>query len=184
MRNFKSFEKELKFCSSLQLFSRMSSTEAVSMKTLKDFGYGFNSQGILRQLDPETGDLTDKPFEFEVSESRSENQKNYEALGESLTPYVYDLMEENGLHRVYLPVGQPESKATFIFSSQKELKDVNKLMVIIHGSGVVRAGQCEFFCWNFFLSILINWIFRGTKCHHQPLARCRNRVALCQESSS
>lgn len=112
-------------------------------KSLKDFGYGFNAEGKLRQLDALTGEVTDKPFEFEISDSRSENQKHYEALGETITDVVYELLDKHGLHRIYLPEGQPESKATFIFSTQKELKDVDKLMVIIHGAGVVRAGQCK-----------------------------------------
>lgn len=123
----------------------MSSSGNAVKKTIADFGYGFNDKGQLRQLDPETGLVTEKLFKFDISDSRSENQRNYEALGETITPFVYNLLEENGLHRVYVPQDQPESKATFIFSTQKELKDVNKLMVIVHGSGVVRAGQCEFF---------------------------------------
>lgn len=111
----------------------MSST---SKKTLKDFGYGFKD-GKLRQLD-EDGNLTDKPFNFEVSSSRAENQANYEALGEVLNDYVYELLEENGLHKIYIPDNVPEDQATFIFSTIKELKDIDKLMIIIHGSGVVR----------------------------------------------
>lgn len=118
-----------------------SSEAAVPVKTLREFGYGFNEKGQLRQL--ENGELTDKPFEFEVSESRAENQKHYEMLGEVIEEHVYSLLEEQGLHRVYLPKDQPESKATFVFTSMPELKDVDKLLVIIHGSGVVRAGQCK-----------------------------------------
>lgn len=118
---------------------------AINKKTIKDFGYGFNEIGQLRQIDPESGNLTDKPFQFEVSDSRAENQKNYEELGEAITEYVYELMDQHGLHRIYLPEDQPKEKATFIFSTkeQEQLKDVDKLMVIIHGSGVVRAGQCK-----------------------------------------
>ena len=118
------------------------SSEVVK-KNLKDFGYGFNAEGKLRQLDAKTGDTTDKGFEFEISKSHSKNQKNYEDLGDVITDYVYELLDKHGLHRIYLPEGQDESSATFAFTSQKDLKDVNKLMVIIHGSGVVRAGQCE-----------------------------------------
>lgn len=121
----------------------MSTSVDAAKKSLKDFGYGFNSEGKLRQLDPENGNLTDEQFVFEVSESRSENQKHYEDLGEAITDYVYELLDQQGLHRIYFPADIPQSKAAFIFSSQKELKDVNKLMIIIHGSGVVRAGQCE-----------------------------------------
>lgn len=121
----------------------MSTSAEVAKKTIKEFGFGFNEEGQLRQLDPKTGNTTDKPFVFEVFKSRSENQKRYEALGEAITDFVYELLEEKGLHRIYLPDDVPQSKAAFIFSTQKELKDVDKLMIIIHGSGVVRAGQCE-----------------------------------------
>jgi hypothetical protein len=119
------------------------STEAADAvkKSLKDFGYGFNAEGKLRQLDPESGNITDKPFEFEVSDSRAVNQKHYEELGDAITDYVYEMLDNHGLHRIYLPENQPESKSTFIFTTQKELKDVDKLMLIVHGSGVVRAGQ-------------------------------------------
>lgn len=112
-----------------------------SKKTLKDFGYAFKD-GKLRQID-EAGELTDKPFKFEVSptSSRAENQENYEALGEVLNEYVYGLLEENGMHRIYIPNSISKEEATFIFSTKAELKDIDKLMVIIHGSGVVRAGQ-------------------------------------------
>lgn len=112
---------------------------------MKDFGYAFNDQGQLRQIDPESGKVTDEPYKFEISDSRSENQRNYEALGETITEYVYEMLDLYGLHRIYLPEDQPKSKATFIFSTKKELKNVDKLMIIINGSGVVRAGQCEFF---------------------------------------
>lgn len=111
----------------------MSTKSDVVKKSLKDFGYAFNDLGQLRQLDSITGELTDKSFDFEVSKSHSENQKNYENLGETITDHVYELLDNHGLHRIYLPADQPEDKATFIFSSQKELKDVDKLMVLIHG---------------------------------------------------
>lgn len=120
----------------------MASPTLASKKTLKDFGYTFNNQGQLRQIDPESGDLTDKSYQFEISDSRAENQRHYEALGEAITEYVYELLDQHGLHRIYLPEDQPKSKATFIFSTKPQLKDIDKLMIIINGSGVVRAGQC------------------------------------------
>lgn len=119
------------------------SSSVAPKKSLKDFGYAFNSEGKLRQLDPNTGAITFKEFNFDVHESRAENQKHYEALGDAITDYVYELLDGHGMTRIYLPEDQPKEKATFIFSTQAELQDVDKLMVIIHGSGVVRAGQCE-----------------------------------------
>lgn len=50
-------------------------------------------------------------------------------------------MEQNGMIRRYLPDNIPEEKATFVYCTKSELKNPKKLMVIIHGSGVVRAGQ-------------------------------------------
>ncbi len=58
-----------------------------------------------------------------------------------LTDYVYELLEEKGLYKQFLPDDIPEEEATFIFSTQKELQNPKKLLILIHGSGVVRAGQ-------------------------------------------
>lgn len=54
---------------------------------------------------------------------------------------MYELLEKNGLHRIYIPSNIPESDATFVFSTKRELNNVKKLLILIHGSGVVRAGQ-------------------------------------------
>jgi len=116
---------------------------ASARKTLSDFGYAFNEAGKMCQLDPATGEVTNQPFQFAISpeSSQSENQKRYEEIGEVITDVVYELLETNGLHRLDFPSSPKGSKSSFIFSTKKELKDVSKLMVIIHGSGVVRAGQ-------------------------------------------
>ena len=111
---------------------------STAKKTIQEFGYEFNDEGKLRQLN-EDGSVSDRPFKFDISPSHATNQKNYEALGEAITDYVYELMEKEGLHKLYMP--DDEEEATFVFSTQKELRNVGKLMIIIHGSGVVRAGQ-------------------------------------------
>ncbi|KAG5682205.1 hypothetical protein PVAND_011571 [Polypedilum vanderplanki] len=111
-------------------------------KTLKDFGYAFNKEGKLRQIDPNSNEITDVPFQFEISSSRSKNQENYEALGEVINEYVYELLEQNNMHRLYFPENTPKEKASFVFSTFSDLeKQIDKLMIIVHGSGVVRAGQ-------------------------------------------
>ncbi|KAG4073413.1 hypothetical protein HA402_007669 [Bradysia odoriphaga] len=110
-------------------------------KTLEGFGYGFNDKGQLRQIDPSTGLCTDKPFEFAISSEHERNQQHYEALGDVITEYVYELLEKNGLHKIYIPSDVPESDATFVFATKRDLKDVKKLLILINGSGVVRAGQ-------------------------------------------
>lgn len=61
------------------------------------------------------------------------------------------------MHRLYVPKNIPEKDATFIFSTQKELKNPKKLLILIHGSGVVRAGQ-----WS--RSLIIN---HSTECGTQ-----------------
>ncbi|KAJ4445740.1 hypothetical protein ANN_12425 [Periplaneta americana] len=64
--------------------------------TLKGHGYAFNkagcgimyclvlslAEGQLRKLDAVTGQPGDEPFEFNVSQDQSYNQKRYEALGD------------------------------------------------------------------------------------------------------
>lgn len=99
------------------------------------------SEGKLRKIDPNTGKLTDEGFDFNISSDHSKNQKNYEELGDAITEYVYELLEKKGLHKLCTPDNIPEDKATFIFSTSKELKNPEKLLILIHGSGVVRAGQ-------------------------------------------
>jgi hypothetical protein len=132
----------------------MLSTKADKVKkTLKDFGLAFNEAGQLRQLD-ENGEITNKPFNFQVSNSHSENQRNYEAVGEVITDEVYKLLDDFGMIKIYLPENIQESKAGFVFATKakEDLKNVEKLMLIIHGSGVVRAGQCMFM--QFFLNYI------------------------------
>lgn len=58
-----------------------------------------------------------------------------------ITEHVYKLLEEHGLHRIYIPKDVPQEQASFIYSTQKDLKSPKKLLVLIHGSGVVRVGQ-------------------------------------------
>ncbi|XP_008485635.1 cotranscriptional regulator FAM172A-like, partial [Diaphorina citri] len=112
-------------------------------KTMIELGYNFDENGELKKIDKSTGDLTKNPFEFHISDDADHNQKHYEALGEAITNYVYDLLTEEGLDKVRVPPVQPNSDPTlssFIFTSPDYEKS-EKLMVLIHGSGVVRAGQ-------------------------------------------
>lgn len=62
-------------------------------------------------------------------------------MGDAITEYVYQLLQTHGLHKIYIPTDIPESDATFVFSTKTDLRNVKKLLIIIHGSGVVRAGQ-------------------------------------------
>ncbi|XP_040396781.1 cotranscriptional regulator FAM172A isoform X5 [Cygnus olor] len=106
--------------------------------TLEGFEYIFNEKGQLRHA------KTGEPFVFNYREDLHRwNQKRYEALGEIITKYVYGLLEkECHLKKVTLPVDAKESEPkSFIFMSEDALTNPDKLLVLIHGNGVVRAGQ-------------------------------------------
>ncbi|KAB7504470.1 hypothetical protein Anas_10787, partial [Armadillidium nasatum] len=105
--------------------------------TIEGFGYEFSEDGKLQQID------TGEPFEFVMKEDdHAYNQKRYEALGELITPVIYNLLEERcGLKRYPVPVDANEKEpSTFIFCSEN-YSESEKLLILIHGSGVVRAGQ-------------------------------------------
>ena len=66
------------------------------------------------------------------------DQSHYEALGDVIGDEVYTLLEkQGGLNRMAVGPSNPKS---FIFCSEDH-KTSKKLLVLIHGSGVVRAGQ-------------------------------------------
>lgn len=74
------------------------------------------------------------------------NQRHYEALGEVITEYVYDLLESKaGLRRLELvPAGAEgavDEPRSHVFVSPDLAVNQEKLLILIHGSGVVRAGQ-------------------------------------------
>jgi len=113
--------------------------------SLRDFGYAFNKAGQLRQLEKDGTTISDRPFVFEVKPGdRAHNQAHYEALGEVITDEVYNILEtEGGLERreVVLEDGsRKESPRSFVFASPG-FQEKERLQVLIHGSGVVRAGQ-------------------------------------------
>ncbi|KAG7481308.1 hypothetical protein MATL_G00065300 [Megalops atlanticus] len=107
-------------------------------KTLEEFEYAFNDQGQLRHI------KTGEPFVFNYREDLHRwNQKRYEALGEIITQYVYELLEkECNMTKKILPVDATEDEPkSFIYLSKDALTNPDKLLVLIQGSGVVRAGQ-------------------------------------------
>ncbi|XP_043276836.1 FAM172 family protein homolog CG10038 [Venturia canescens] len=112
-------------------------------KNLKEFGYGFDEGGKLRKVDLVTNVMSkEEGFEFNVSEDPQYNQKRYEALGEVINEYVYDLLEKEGLRRIPVPKtsNAPLALRSSIFASEDAFEN-EKLLILIHGSGVVRAGQ-------------------------------------------
>uniref|UniRef100_A0A1I7U8R1 Arb2 domain-containing protein n=1 Tax=Caenorhabditis tropicalis TaxID=1561998 RepID=A0A1I7U8R1_9PELO len=101
------------------------------MSKLSDLGYFFDDRGVLRtKKDHET-------FKFTT-------QENYELLGEAVDEEVYKLLENDcRLKREPLkPAGKPDEAEdlSFIFVSEN-CQIAENLLVLIHGSGVVRAGQ-------------------------------------------
>eukprot|EP00124_Ichthyophonus_hoferi_P005005 Ihof_evm1s637 gene=Ihof_evmTU1s637 len=105
---------------------------------LKTFGYHFNEKGQLRDI------KTGGPYVFEVIPGDKEyNQRRYTEIGQVINEYVYGLLEtDGGLKRVSIPVdAQPEESKGFFFMSKDAETNPNRLVLIIHGTGVVRAGQ-------------------------------------------
>ncbi|XP_043236880.1 cotranscriptional regulator FAM172A homolog [Amphibalanus amphitrite] len=102
---------------------------------LKDFGYEFKD-GSLKDIKTGGG------FEFNVSKDAEYNQARYEALGEVITEEVYALLEsEAGLQRLPVPANAADGEpTTFVFASAN-YRTADKLLLLVHGSGVVRAGQ-------------------------------------------
>ncbi|XP_013140562.1 PREDICTED: UPF0528 protein CG10038 [Papilio polytes] len=107
---------------------------------LSDMGYAFNTDGQLRKLGKYKM-LSAEPFQYDISTDPEECQANYEKLGAVITNYVYQLLEtQEKLIRLPVPKDSTPENGTFIFVSRDyDLKDV--LMVLIQGSGAVRAGQ-------------------------------------------
>ncbi|XP_069695225.1 FAM172 family protein homolog CG10038 isoform X2 [Periplaneta americana] len=110
--------------------------------TLKGHGYAFNKEGQLRKLDAVTGQPGDEPFEFNVSQDQSYNQKRYEALGDAITEHVYGLLEtELELKKVPVPKDAAIKESAVIFVSSDLFSNPERLLVLIPGSGVVKSGQ-------------------------------------------
>lgn len=111
-------------------------------KTLEGFGYAFNSDGQMRKLNQDTGQVGHEPFKFNVREDAEYNQLRYDALGDVITEYVYELLEKQlGLQKLMVPKDVPEQERTFVFASPDFSTNTERLIIFIHGSGVVRAGQ-------------------------------------------
>ncbi|XP_038221300.1 FAM172 family protein homolog CG10038 [Zerene cesonia] len=110
------------------------------IKTMKELGYGFNAGGQLRKIGPD-GDLGDEPFQFNISNDHQECQAHYEVLGAAVTEHIYQLLEsKENLSRLPVPKGTTAENGTFVFVS-KDYDQKGTLLVLIQGTGAVRAGQ-------------------------------------------
>lgn len=93
---------------------------------LEKLGYSFNDSGILI-------DKNKKKFVFTT-------QKEYEILGEAITEYVYEILENTfNFNKLYFDDSNIE-ESSFIYAS-KNYKNCSEIVIFINGSGVVRAGQ-------------------------------------------
>ncbi|XP_061428507.1 cotranscriptional regulator FAM172A-like isoform X2 [Lethenteron reissneri] len=111
--------------------------EFANYRTTAEFGYEFNTKGQLRST------RDGSRFKYNFYGSGSRDQRRYEALGEVITEYVYELLVKKcGLEKHYVPVEaiKRNEPFSFIFMSPGALQQ-EKLLLLVHGSGVVRAGQ-------------------------------------------
>ncbi|KAJ8303950.1 hypothetical protein KUTeg_017533 [Tegillarca granosa] len=105
--------------------------------TLDEFGYYFNNDGKLRNKE------NDEPFEFAAKpDNHRYNQKRYEALGDIITEHIYLLMEKKyNLKKRYVPECTPEGEPRSFVYHTDDVFTNEKMIILIHGSGAVRAGQ-------------------------------------------
>lgn len=91
----------------------------------------FADNGELCQLDYNDR-ITKQPFQFD-------NQQRYDAIGVVLDEIVYDLLETEKLVPVFL--GPDPYQSGFVYCTQPDLNQVNKLLILIQGDSNIRAGQ-------------------------------------------
>jgi len=103
------------------------------------FELGFDSNGVLRQYDNKSSEITERSFQFDVhSGDKKRNQERYEEIGKVIDRCIYKFLHTRaGLEKTVID----EETGEFVFISKDFLENDEKLLVIIHGSGVVRAGQ-------------------------------------------
>uniref|UniRef100_A0A1I7V859 LRAT domain-containing protein n=1 Tax=Loa loa TaxID=7209 RepID=A0A1I7V859_LOALO len=101
--------------------------EDVEQPSLKALGYHFDNHGVMR-------DKNEKRYEFI-------DQKSYEVIGSAVTQEIYRIMENPpyNMERQYLD-STNRTRSAFIFLSRDWYQKEN-LVILIHGSGFVRAGQ-------------------------------------------
>lgn len=61
-----------------------------------------------------------------------------------INEYIYELLEREGnlvKHELNGCASDTDEQRSFIFNSKDVYENSDKLLVLIHGSGVVRAGQ-------------------------------------------
>ncbi|CAF0881854.1 unnamed protein product [Rotaria sordida] len=108
----------------------------LELNSLEEYGYHFENGKLVSIIDG-------KPFEFHVHSNNDDNRVRYNGIGRLVTNYIYDLLEEKecGLQRIKIPLDAKKSEPTGFFFASEDFDTAEYLMIIIHGSGVVRAGQ-------------------------------------------
>lgn len=126
---------------SFSMFNNKNDSECMLPSTsygimVDDTGFYFTESG-------EFLDESNSKFVFAVSDSHNENQARYEKIGDAVTEYIYKLMEEKfQLERIRIPVEIESSEpASFVFASANFRESKKNKLVLINGSGAVRAGQ-------------------------------------------
>ena len=97
--------------------SQQESSDAV--RTLaSEFSLAFNDDGQLRELDATTGEITDRPFTFDIHNGdKDKNQKRYESIGHLANDIVFHWLETKGqLQRITIPNG--EEHHSFVFATE------------------------------------------------------------------
>ncbi|CAF0993057.1 unnamed protein product [Didymodactylos carnosus] len=111
------------------------SGEYIEYDTLAQYGYQLKNEKFV-QID------IDAPFEYELYKNKEDNQKRYETIGKLLDKEIYTLLEtECHLTRIIIPVDAKKNEPTSFFFMSTDALTQEYLMIIIHGTGVVRAGQ-------------------------------------------
>lgn len=84
---------------------------------------------------------TTEPFDYYISSDPEECRIHYEKVCAAINNYIYKfLILFRRMEPVVIPVNMNKEHCTFFFVSQKCLTK-NVLLVLIQGSGAVRAGQ-------------------------------------------
>jgi hypothetical protein len=86
----------------------------------------------LRQVDPETGEATDKKFVFNVKDGDQDfNQKRYEDIGDVITECIYEYLQQEPLNlKVEKTPGQEALQSIFHSSCSTENLSQRRLICI------------------------------------------------------
>jgi hypothetical protein len=99
-------------------------------KLIEEFNYYYNQSNQLRHC------ITNKKFIF-IS------QRHYDLLGKCIEIYIQSLIKSNpwNYEEIWLPIKTNEPNQVNIFVSNDFRTNVNGCLILIQGSGAVRAGQ-------------------------------------------